>query len=572
MKSTRMLVAVGMAGLLMALLLVLALGGYRVAGTPGREQSAPLTGAGAADNSEQAMAAIRPDAIRADMRYLSDDLLEGRGTGTRGYELAAKYVAAQFEQIGLQPWGDAGTYYQRVAYRSQRPDGEKSAFTLMRGGHQETLVFRKDFITRGDPGRADSLVEADVVFVGDGVTAPDKGYDSYKDVDVKGKIVALFYGAPPSFETSLRAHYSSGEVKRANAVAHGAVGMILLDDPVLERLYGFAMQTRDLAFPQLNWLDPQGRPNDYHPDLKGQAFLSMAATKRFFAGAGRNADEIYAADKAGKTPSFDTGWKAKMQVSTKLEDVHSPNIVAKLEGSDLKLKDEYVVFTAHLDHVGIGEPVNGDSIYNGALDNASGSACLLEIARALGSHARPRRSILFVAVAGEEEGLLGSGYFAHYPTAEKRAIVANVNMDEDQMLWPLKSIIPFGAEHSSLDEVVREAARRMHLAVDPDPMPEEVVFIRSDQYSFVKQGIPAVFPVPGFKSDDPKINPAKIFASWEEQRYHQPSDDMSQPGLDFREAARFAQFNLLVGYLVAEKTDRPAWKKGDFFGEHFGKN
>ena len=565
MKNTGRMAIVGTAGLLIALVLALAVSAYRVAGGAG-----PASPAG--DKADELMAAIRGDAIRADMRFLADDLLEGRGTGTRGYEIGAKYMAAQFEQMGLEAWGDAGTYFQSVPFRQSRPDGEKTSLSLISGGKETKLEFRKDFITRGDPGRADTSVEADVVFVGDGVTAAEQGYDDYKGVDVQGKIVAYFYGAPPSFETSLRAHYSSIEIKEANAVAHGAVGSLLLDDPVLEKLYGFEMQRRDLAFPQLNWLDAAGKPNDYFPQLKGGAFLNMEVTKRFFASAGHNADDVYAAAKAGKTQSFATPLKAKIHNATKLEDVHSPNIVARLEGSDPVLKDEYVVFSSHLDHVGIGEPVNGDKIYNGALDNASGSACLLEIARAfVAAKERPRRSLLFVSVAGEEAGLLGSDYFAHYPTVKKSAIAANVNMDEDQMLWPLLSIIPFGAEHSSLEETVNQAAARMHLRVDPDPMPEEVVFIRSDQYSFVKQGIPAVFPVPGFKSDDPKIDPAKIFAKWEEERYHQPSDDMYQPNLDFAQAAKFARFNPLVGYMVAQASERPTWKKADFFGEHYGK-
>ena len=575
MKSIRMALVTGVAGVVMALVLALALSAYRVAGRPniavgGAAYSPSQTGG--PDRADELMAAIRGDAIRADMRFLADDLLEGRGTGTRGYEIAARYMAAQFEQMGLEPWGDAGTYFQKVPFRQSRPDGEKTFLSLRSGGKETKLEFRKDFISHGDPERAESSVEAEVVFVGDGVTAAEQGYDDYKGVDAKGKIVAFLYGAPPSFETSLRAHYSSSDVKEANAVAHGAIGAILLDDPVLEKLYGFDMQKRDLAFPHLNWLDAGGKPNDYFPQLKGGAFLNMEATKKFFASAGHNADEVYAAAKAGKTQSFATPIRAKIHNATKLEDVHSPNIVARLEGSDPTLKDEYVVFSSHLDHVGIGEPVNGDKIYNGALDNASGSACLLEIARAFAaSKQRPRRSLLFVSVTGEEAGLLGSDYFAHYPTVKKSAIAANVNMDEDQMLWPLLSIIPFGAEHSSLEETVNQAAARMHLRVDPDPMPEEVVFIRSDQYSFVKQGVPAVFPVPGFKSDDSKIDPAKIFAKWEEERYHQPSDDMQQPNLDFAQAAKFARFNLLVGYMVAQANERPTWKKGDFFGEHYGR-
>jgi hypothetical protein len=571
MKSVRMVVMLGMLGLVMTLALGLAMSTYRVAGKAGGRGAVIHASGAGVDQADEAMAAVRPEAIRGDMRFLADDLLEGRGTGTRGYEVAAKYMAAQFEQMGLQPWGDAGTYFQNVPFRAARPDAEKTTLTVLRGGKEEKLKFRTDFISRGDAGRAESSVEAEVVFVGDGTTAPEQGYDDYQGVDVKGKIVAMLFGAP-NFETSLKAHYSSSSVKLANAVAHGAVGVIVLNDPVFEKLYPYEEQVRDLAWPQLRWLDAQGKPNDYYPQLRGEAFLNMEATKRFFAGSGHTAEEVYAAMKAGKPHSFAMGMTARIHNATKLEDIKSQNIVAKLEGSDPQLKNEYVVFSSHLDHLGVGEAVNGDKIYNGALDNASGSACLLEIARAMSRlNPRPRRSMLFVSVTGEEAGLLGSDYFAHYPTVAKSAIAANVNMDEDQMLWPLRDIIPFGAEHSSLDEVVHEAAARMHLGVSPDPMPDEVVFIRSDQYSFVKQGIPAVFPVPGFKADDTRIDPPKIFAKWEETTYHHPNDDMNQPGLDFGEAARFARFNLLVGYMVAQANERPTWKKGDFFGEHYGK-
>jgi Zn-dependent M28 family amino/carboxypeptidase len=298
----------------------------------------------------------------------------------------------------------------------------------------------------------------------------------------------------------------------------------------------------------------------------------MAATKRFFEGSGHTAEEVYEAAKAGKPQSFDMKMTARIHTATALSDVESPNIVAKIEGSDPELKNQYVVFTAHLDHVGIGEPVNGDKIYNGALDNASGSSILLELARAYaGMNPKPKRSLLFAAVAGEEAGLLGSDYFAHHPTVTKNAIVANVNMDEDQMLWPLEDIIAFGAEHSSLQKDAERAAEQLHLSLSPDPMPQEVVFIRSDQYSFVKQGIPAIFPVPGFRSSDPKIHPAEIFKKWEETRYHHPSDDMQQPGLLWSAAEKYAHFVFLTGYFIAEDPQRPAWNPGDFFGEHYAK-
>jgi Peptidase family M28/PA domain len=523
-----------------------------------------------ADAADEAMNTIRPEAIRADMRFLSDDALEGRGTGSRGYDIAAKFMVSQFESLGLQPAGDNGSYFQSVPLRLAKPDEMKTTLVLSRAGKDETLTFRKDYIARGNPVLPETSVEAPVVFVGDGVTAPDQGYDDYKGIDAKGKIVALMAEAP-NFESSLKAHYSSGEVKLQNAVAHGAVGVILLDDPVLERLYSFSEQVRDLSFLELRWLDKQQRPNDYFPELKGNAFLSLEATKKLFAGSPHSAEDVFAAMKAGKPMSFVMPINARIHNVTGLQDVMGRNVVAKLEGGDAMLKNENVVYSAHLDHLGIGEPVKGDSIYNGALDNASGSAILLEVARAFsGMETRPRRSILFLSVTGEEAGLLGSDYFAHYPTVSKSSVVANVNMDEDLMLWPLRDIVAFGAEHSSLDAVVKKAAARMHLSESPDPSPEEVVFIRSDQYSFVKQGVPAIFPVPGFKSDDAKIKPAEIFKNWEQTRYHQPQDDMDQPGLDFGAAAKYARFVFLCGFLITEDSQRPTWNKGDFFGEHYG--
>jgi hypothetical protein len=532
------------------------------------------TGRNAAESgADAALQSIRPESIRAAMRFLSDDLLEGRGTGTRGYEIAAKYMAAELESMGLPGAGDGGTYFQKVPLRSASVDETASSLTLVRGGKEETLVHRKDFISRADPGRDDTSVDAPVVYAGMGVTAPEQNYDDYKGVDAKGKIVALIYGAPPSFDSAIRAHYSSGTIKSENAVAHGAVGMILLNDPGLEGMYPFQKRVRDLSFSSMRWLDPKGQPNDYFPELKAIASLSTDATKNFFAGSAHTVDEVYAAAKSGKPLSFALPITARIRNATKLSDVQGDNVAAVLKGSDPALARDYVVFTAHLDHLGIGEPVKGDTIYNGALDNASGSAVLLEVARAFARmNPRPRRSMVFVAVTGEEKGLLGSDYFAHYPTVEKRSIVADVNMDEDLMLWPLKDMVAFGAEHSSLANVVKEAASRLDLSVSPDPMPQEVIFIRSDQYSFVKQGVPSIFLVPGFHSDDPNVNPEAIFKNWEETRYHQPQDDMNQPGLDFDAATKYARFVFLCGWNIAQQKDRPHWNGGDFFGEHYAKS
>jgi hypothetical protein len=438
------------------------------------------------------------------------------------------------------------------------------------GGTQEMLVEKRDFLASSDPDRAEVSVEAPVVFVGYGITAPELHQDDYQSIDAKGKIVAMIYGAPPQFDSSLRAHYSSSLIKRANAVAHGAVGYVTLYDPALERMYSFRHRVNDSGAPDLYWLDAQGRPNDYHTELRAIVVLNVAGSRKFFKAAGHSPDEIFAGAKAGKLSSFETPVTFRIHVATKSEGMRSPNVVAKLLGGNPALRGEYVVLTAHLDHMGIGARVEGDPVYHGALDNASGSADLLAIARAMVTlDPRPRRSILFVSVTGEEEGLLGADYFAHYPTVPKPALVADINMDQDLLLWPLQDIVAYGAEHSSLGAVVKEAAGRLHLAVSPDPEPEQVIFIRSDQYAFVKQGIPALLTDAGTRSDNPAIQPEKISKGWKEKIYHSPQDNMNQPGLDFESAVKFARFNFLCGYLVAQQQARPVWNAHDFFGERY---
>jgi Zn-dependent M28 family amino/carboxypeptidase len=348
--------------------------------------------------------------------------------------------------------------------------------------------------------------------------------------------------------------------------------MFVLYDPSLEAMYSFHQNASSVSFAQMTWLDKDGKPDGFLPELKASAALSLPEARKFFEGSGHTADEVFAATKAGKSQPFSLPITARIHNQSELTDVTSPNVVAKLEGSDPVLKNEYLVFSAHLDHLGIGEPVNGDKIYNGTLDNASGCAILLEVARAFAKmNPRPKRSILFLAVTGEEKGLLGSDYFAHYPTVSKRDIVANVNMDEDVMLWPLRDIIAYGADHSTLEGVAERAAKRLHLSVSPDPEPEQVIFIRSDQYSFVKQGIPSIFPVAGFKSNDPGIDPAAIFKTWDQTRYHEPQDDMEQPGLDFNQAVKYAQFIYLCGWFITQDAARPTWNAKDFFGERYAK-
>ena len=524
------------------------------------------------DAADKASATIRPEAIRADMRFLADDLLEGRGTGTRGHEIAAKFMASEFEAMGLEPAGDNGSYFQSVPLRATEPDQERTTLSLWRGGKEQVLIFGRDFISLGDPGRTEVSLEASVIYAGFGVTAPEQSYDDYAGIDARGKIVAFVSGAPPQFEPTMRAHCSSGVMKATNAAAHGAVGAIVLYSPASEQIYPYKERVSDLAFPDMRWLDAKGQPNGYFPELRGAVFLSLEATSSVFQGSGKSPEEIFSAAKEGKPSSMALPVVAKIKTVSKFRDLRSPNVVARVIGSDPKLRDEYVVYTAHLDHLGIGQPVNGDRIYNGALDNASGSACLLEIARAYSNmQPRPRRSILFVSVTAEEAGLLGSDYFAHYPTVAKDRLVADINIDGNlALLWPIEDVVARGSEHSTLGTTVREAAARLSLDVSPDPFPELVFFIRSDQYSFVRQGIPSVFPGAGTKSRDPNIKPQQIITKWRQTIYHKPQDDMNQP-FDFESGAKYARYNFFLGYLIAQKSEKPAWNAGDFFGEHYGK-
>lgn len=546
-----------------AFIVPLILWGLVAAAQPSGGASAPV---------DEAIKQIRAEAIRAHIRFLADDLLEGRGTGTRGHELAAKYVAAQFEAMGLEPAGIGGTYFQPVPLRKIELVPEQSSLQLIREGKQHTLTFPQDFVMRGNELRTDSSVEAAVVFVGFGTTAPELNYDDYVGVDVRGKVVAYLYGAPPRFPSTRRAYYSSHEVKAANAARRGAVGILYFFTPEDQKRIPWRRVVPQVKEPGMRWLDEKGMPNDAEPEIRGRALLSHSGAQALFAGAPKSLEEVFAAARASQPQAFALPVTARIRTVSRHSLVQSPNVAAVLRGSDPRLRDDYVVYSAHVDHLGIGEPVAGDAIYNGALDNASGTAALLEVARAFAHLPQPpRRSVLFLAVTGEEKGLLGSDYFAHYPTVPLTKIVANVNMDEAAILYPIRDVVPFGAEHSSLGEVVAQAATRLGLEVSPDPMPEEVIFIRSDQYSFVRQGVPAVFIVEGFKSSDPKFDGGAISRQWSQTRYHTPKDDFNQP-FDFNAAVKYTQLNFLVGYEVAEQTQRPTWNPGDFFGEKFGGN
>ncbi len=499
------------------------------------------------------------------IRYLASDRLAGRGTGTPGYDSAARYVAERFVELGLDSAGTSG-YFQPVRFR-RAIAVEGSSLVLAGRSGRRALEPYGDYIPVPNFVEPKAEVTAPLVLAGFGVTAPERSYDDYGRVDPKGKIVVLLTGAPSSFPAAERAHYANNRLKRENAARRGAVGILVV-------------RTRDQSFPwdravrqsrrgNMRWLDRDGSPTDVSPALRGYATLSDSAAAHMFEGAQQPLSQVLDAAAQGKPPAFDLPLRATVRTVSRYERLESPNVAGLLRGSDSSLRDEVVVYTAHLDHLGIGEPVKGDSIYNGAFDNASGTAALLEVARAFTSlPAAPRRSVLFLAVTGEEEGLLGSDYFAKYPTVPLERIVANVNIDGLGILYPFREMSALGAEHSTLDSTVARVARRMGVTVVPDPFPQEVFFVRSDQYSFVRRGVPALFPFLGMRSDS-GVDATAIFKEWVATRYHTPQDDVDQP-MDLEAGATNAQLEFLVGLDIANADQRPTWKPGDFFGSTFG--
>lgn len=513
--------------------------------------------------------------IRAHIEFLADDLLEGRETGERGYDIAAKYVATQYKLLGLKPGNDK-SYFQDVTFR--RAKAVNASATLMNNGDTRELVPMQDFVLSGSYNAKEVSGSGELVFVGSGVHAPDFGYSDYEGIDVNGKIVMMLRrSAPENFPSDERAYFSSNSYKLKEAISRGAKGVLMVTTPKFqekyswERVVGWAG-----AGGGLEWVAPDGSVPNGHPELALQGMLSYELQSALFEQyAPMPLAEILEKLKSGEAQSFAMPVKLSASVTSEWEESRAPNVVGVLEGSDPQLKNEYVLYSGHLDHIGLEEPkdddAEGDVINNGAYDNATGIGIMLDVARVFSEmETKPKRSIVFLAVTAEEKGLLGSEYWAEYPTLPIENVSANVNVDMPVLTFPLADVIAYGAEHSELGDIVRAQAATQRLNLSPDPWPEEVIFVRSDQYSFVKQGVPAVFLVPGWTSSDPSVDGEAEMRGFEENHYHGVSDDLSLP-FNMESAKRFAATNFLVGLEVANRDKRVSWKEGDFFGKRFGK-
>jgi hypothetical protein len=491
------------------------------------------------------------------VEFLASDKLEGRNTGSEGHRKAAEYVAGQFERAGLKPAGEQG-YIQRVKFITKALDESKSTLVLERNGKTQSLKLGEDAIigTRIDPA---PVVEAGLVFVGYGLRVPESNYDDFAGLDTKGKIAVFMSGAPAALSSALAAHYQAGAQRWAALRSAGTIGEVSIANPKhMDIPWDRIASNRFLMTMQL------AAPGMY--DTAGEQIgiaWNPAHAEELLAGTGHTLDEIVALAEAGKQlPRFAIAGKLKVRTAVKHGEVESQNVAAILPGTDPKLKDEYVAMSGHIDHLGVGKAINGDAIFNGAMDNAAGVASMLDVAAHLKeTGVKTKRSILFVAVTGEEKGLLGSKYFAANPTVPAKSIVADINTDMFLPLYPLKILTVYGLEESTLGDDVRTVAQSMGIQVQPDPEPKRNVFIRSDQYNFVRHGIPAVMVDIGNLKGSKE---AEIEKKWLAERYHAPSDDLNQP-VDKQAAGTFDD---LVGRLIVRVADadaKPEWKPASFF-------
>jgi hypothetical protein len=514
---------------------------------------------------KKAMDRIDTNTIRSHIAYLADDKLKGRLPGTEGFQTAVDYVIDQYKKIGLAPGGDAGDYKQKLVIRkSTMVNSSPVAVLKDKSGNIDSLSFLKDFTASPHPLSENANASAQLVFAGYGNEIPG-GYSDYAGIDVKGKIVVLVAGAIDGLHSTLTAHFSNAGNKLTTAFNKGAIGAIVFNP--LFRPSTNLNPTPASSNVTLNPGKTTAYGRGFVGNLKAVLNIGKATLSRLFFNSGKNADQILADIKNGKASSFELPYNISISYKTTHKDFESYNVVGMVPGSDPVLKNEYVVHSAHLDHVGIGRVVNGDSIYNGAHDNASGVASLLEIARVYkSSGAKPKRSVLIVMVTGEEMGLIGSSYFAANPPVPKSAIVADVNTDMPTVIAPLLSVVPLGAEHSSLMNNVKFAAGYLGLDVEKDPEPNENRFVRSDQYSFVMNGIPALHIKYGNKSNIPGFNLVDFVKTWRAKYYHQSADGLEGGIFNFTAAKTYVQLNFLISYSVAMTTERPKWNDGDLFG------
>jgi Zn-dependent M28 family amino/carboxypeptidase len=494
----------------------------------------------------------------AHVKFLADDSLEGRDTGSEGLRKAQAYAVEQLQKAGLEPAGTNG-FYQPVRFTQFEVDEAKSSLALVNSSQSKPVSFADDAFISSRATRTSVNLTAPLVFVGYGLKIPEKNLDELAGLDLKGKIVVYLAGSPSDIPTALASHYQTPAERWKFLHGAGALGIIVIFNPASMDI-PWPRISVNRNHPSMDLADPEF---DETPGMQLGVACNPASAEQLFAGSGHTFAEIAALGKDRKPlPHFPLAVSLKANAVIQTKTLESANIVAKLPGSDPAVKNEFVVLSAHIDHVGIGAPINGDRIYNGAMDNGSGSALVMDMAASLKAHPEKiQRSILFLLVTGEEKGLLGSKYFAVHPTVPLKSIVADVNVDMFLPIVPLRILKIEGIEESDLGTRAAAIAQSMGIKPIADPEPLRNAFIRSDQYSFIKKGVPAVKVDVGFELGTPE---QKIFKDWLTNRYHAPSDDVNQP-VNLQTAAGYEEFTRRLVLETANAAARPEWKQDSFF-------
>jgi len=492
------------------------------------------------------------------VKILADDNMEGRDTGSEGLKRAEAFIVDQLKADGLQAAGTNG-YYQPVKLIARRTLENDSTLALFRDGKSEPLSFENDAYFSNRFSQAPK-VDAQLVFVGWGLDIPEKGYSDLRGADLKGKVAVMLYGGSPSeIPGPLSAHYNNMKQRWAALKRAGAIGMIAIFNP----------HSMDIPWERIKMLRtqvgmvPADETLDDTAGIKLGVVFNPASGDKLFAGSGHTFQEISDLAKDRKPlPRFPLKVEIRARAKMDVQHLESSNIVAKLEGNDPKLKQDCIVMSAHIDHLGIGEPINGDRIYNGAMDNGSGSAMLLDFAHFIKENRQTfKRSVIFLWVTGEEKGLLGSRYFAEYPTVPGSSIAANINTDMFLPIIPLQAVTVYGIGESDLGEWAANVVKQHGIEAQDDPKPQRNSFIRSDQYSFICKGVPAVAMGVGCKLDTPQ---QKTIDEWLHNRYHAPSDDTQQP-VNLETAGKFEGLVWDLLAFTANEEKKPEWKPNSFF-------
>lgn len=539
-------------------------------------------------DEEIAGAQIEEFKLRAYVKYLSDDLLEGRGTGTRGGLLAAKFIAAELEAMGLEPAAPDRTFFQQVPMISVKADPDTKLTVKSTNGDAE-FKFAEDFVASTDLEQAEIPVNQDIVFVGFGVSAPEVPWNDYKDVDVKDKLVMMLVNDPPAsaaepnlFGGRALTYYGRWTYKFEEAARRGAAGVILVHSTESAG-YGWQVVRTGWDGERFGLV-----PDEKTPTLKFKSWVTEDSARKIVQLGGQDLDRLREAAKSRDFRPVPLTAKIETTLKTRSQRVTAPNVVAILRGENLEtpalpatakqastepapdstplLRDEFIVYSAHWDHLGMRPDQPGDNIYNGAVDNATGIAGLLAIARAYASlEVKPKRSILFIATTAEEQGLLGAEFYTRNPLVPLNKTIANINLDSMNVLGMTSDITPLGADRSTLGKIIGEVAKENTVTIAPDPRPEQGSFYRSDHFPFAKAGIPAVSFNPGTKFvGHPEAWGQEQFAEYNRNRYHQPTDEYS-PNWDFSGMVQQARLAFWIGLRIADADQMPEWNKGDEF-------